>query len=125
MSELHGRLKFIQDSIIQTMISFELVAFQNILIEAVHFLLCIKQCNVHLVAHCSGEYIRDTVYHFQVVLIFFEYFFMAENKILAVAASGVCTVAMLSLRKCRTVKCDHISPDLIYIGAVGVIHHIR
>ena len=97
---------------------------QHVCVKGIHLLPRGKDRHVHLVAHRAGERVGDALHHAQLRAVAPKYLVMAQRKRLAVTPAGKGTEIMLARRQGGTVEGDHVRPDLVDVGAVGVVHHV-
>ena len=90
-----------------------------------HLFFGLKGGHIELVAHGAGQYIRDTAAHSHMILIFVKNLFPAQHIVEFVPETHISAELMLPFRHGGTVKGDHICPDLVNVGAVGEIDHVR
>lgn len=100
-------------------------ASQHVLVEGFHLLFRVKYRHIHLIAHGSGQDIRDPVHHLHVLPVLLHNILMAHDKVFAVPQSCKGAEGVFAHRYGGVAEGDHISPDLVHVGAVGKVDHIR
>ena len=94
---------------------------QHIGVELLHLFAGGEGCNVHLVAHGTGQSLGDAVNHPHILLVLLHDLLMAVHKVLAIAAACKGAVVVLAHRHIRAAEGDHICPDLVHVGGTGKV----
>ena len=103
-----------------------LQSFPEFVIELPQFFFRIKCGDVILVRHQRRQRIRRPLTDLQIPAVFLEHCIVIHLIIFVIPATNKRTIMMRSVHRQRVaIKCDHICPNLKYIGFVGVVIHIR
>ena len=102
-----------------------LPALAGVSVEGVHGLLGGEVGDVHLVAHGAGEGVGDAGDHLHVGGVLLAQLIVAELEVLAVAAAGEGAEVLLAAGFQGGVIRDHVGVDLVHVGGVGEVHHVR
>ena len=97
---------------------------QHVGVEGVHLLLGGEDRHVHLIAHRAGKRVGDALHHAQLRTIASEQLVVAERERLSVTPAGKGAEVVLARRQGGMVESDHVRPDLVNVGAVGIVHHV-
>ena len=99
--------------------------FENEVYEFVEFFLGVCVSGVGFAAHCIVPDQGETFVKNEILAVTFHDFLMGVNVLVDIASACVyAVVAGLILFEASFVEGNHVSPDLIYVNRVSVVHHI-
>ena len=95
------------------------------MVELVQLLLGGEGGHIHLVAHGVSQNVGDAVHQLHLLAILLHDGLVAVDEGLAVPPPGEGAESVGAALHGGAVESDHVRPNLVHVGGVGKVHHIR